>query len=108
MTIRRTDTEGKGLDQFVGKTRGSLRTVPSERRFIEAADDPNPPDAPMTIPTCSYAARSFPDPVLLEEGRLRSFRWIGVHPAGSVMGLALGVTALALATASIPGSSSGA
>jgi hypothetical protein len=46
VTIRRTHTEGKGLDQFVGKTRGSLRTVPSERRFIEAADDPNPTGCP--------------------------------------------------------------
>jgi integrase len=28
VTIRRTYTEGKGLDQFVGKTRGSIRTIP--------------------------------------------------------------------------------
>jgi integrase len=28
VTIRRTYTEGKGLDEFVGKTAGSIRTVP--------------------------------------------------------------------------------
>jgi integrase len=27
VTIRRTYTEGKGLEQFIGKTRGSIRTI---------------------------------------------------------------------------------
>lgn len=34
VTIRRTYTEGKGLDQFAGKTAGSIRTIPLSRAAL--------------------------------------------------------------------------
>jgi hypothetical protein len=52
VTIRRTYTEGKGLEQFVGKTRGSIRTISlSEAAMaVYRSQRRRYPDSPLVFP----------------------------------------------------------
>jgi integrase len=52
VTIRRTFTEGKGLEQFAGKTVGSIRTVPLSAAAVAAYQSQRRrnPDSPLVFP----------------------------------------------------------
>jgi integrase len=52
VTIRRTYTEGKGLDEFAGKTSGSSRTVPLSAAALAAYQSQRrrTPDSPIVFP----------------------------------------------------------
>jgi integrase len=69
VTVRRTYTEGKGLDEFAGKTAGSIRTIPLSAAAFAAYQSQRrrSRDSALVVPG---AARWLPQPPQLERPRL--------------------------------------
>ena len=69
VTIRRTYTEGKGLDEFAGKTAGSIRTIPLSTAALGRPHRPTPA-TPRLAASLPGSAWRLPQPSELAPPRL--------------------------------------